>query len=155
GESIKRRWKLQSGIWLRCTSPRNLADVVARADNPSRLDLGGTNTQAKEMRSLMVSPRTYLKQLAGEWKGNGTVTMQGQTFPLTAVWKNELVAASYGLRCEIRMIGFPGAEEFIDVEQIGYDDYEQQFHVGTLCTFGETHDLRGIWQSDRLLVQDD
>jgi hypothetical protein len=81
--------------------------------------------------------------------------MQGQAFPLTAHWKNELVAAGYGLRCEIRMIGFPGAEEFIDVEQIGYDDYEQQFHVGTLCTFGETHDLRGDWQDDRLLAKDD
>jgi hypothetical protein len=103
----------------------------------------------------MVSPRTYLKQLAGEWKGSGTVTVQGQAFPLKARWKNELVAASYGLRCEIRMIGFPGAEEFIDVEQIGYDDYEQQFHVGTLCTFGEAHDLRGDWQGDQLLVKDD
>ena len=103
----------------------------------------------------MVSPRTYLKQLAGEWKGNGTVTMQGQTFPLQARWKNELVAASYGLRCEIRMIGFPGTEEFIDVQQMGYDDYEQQFHVGTLCTFGESHDLRGVWQGDQLLVKDD
>ena len=103
----------------------------------------------------MVSPRTYLKQLAGEWKGSGTVTVQGQAFPLKAHWKNELVAASYGLRCEIRMIGFPGAEEFIDVEQIGYDDYEQQFYVGTLCTFGEAHDLRGDWQDDQLLVKDD
>lgn len=81
--------------------------------------------------------------------------MQGQTFPLQAQWKNELVAASYGLRCEIRMIGFPGAEEFIDVQQMGYDDYEQQFHVGTLCTFGESHDLRGDWLGDQLLVKDD
>lgn len=103
----------------------------------------------------MVSPRTYLKQLVGEWKGNGSVTLQDQEFPLTAAWKNELVAAGYGLRCEIRIIGFPGAEEFIDVEQIGYDDYEQQFHMGTLCTFGETHDLRGDWQGDRLQVKDD
>ena len=105
--------------------------------------------------SNMVSPRTYLKQLAGEWEGSGTVTLQGQPFPLKARWKNELVAASYGLRCEIRIIGFPGAEEFIDVEQIGYDDSEQQFHMGTLCTFGESHDLRGDWQDDRLLVKDD
>lgn len=103
----------------------------------------------------MVSPRTYLKQLAGEWKGSGTVTLQGQALPLKARWKNELVAASYGLRCEVRMIGYPGTEEFIEVSQIGYDDYEQQFHMGTLCIFGETHDLRGDWQGDQLLVKDD
>ena len=103
----------------------------------------------------MVSPRTYLKQLAGEWKGSGTASMQGQAFPLTAHWKNDLVAASYALRCEIRIIGFPGAEEFVEVDQIGYDDYEQQFHMGSVCTFGETHDLRGNWQDDRLLVKDD
>jgi hypothetical protein len=103
----------------------------------------------------MASPRTYLRQLAGEWKGSGSVTIQGQTVPLTAHWKNELVAAGYGLRCEIRIIGFPGAEEFAEVDQIGYDDYEQQFHLGSVCTFGETHDLRGEWQDDRLLVKDD
>ena len=103
----------------------------------------------------MVSPRTHLKQLAGEWKGNGTLTLQGQAFPLRARWKNELVAAGYGLRCEVRMIGYPGTEEFIEVEQIGYDDYEQQFHMGTLCIFGELHDLRGDWQGDQLLVKDD
>jgi hypothetical protein len=27
--------------------------------------------------------------------------------------------------------------------------------VGTLCTFGESHDLRGDWQDDQLLVKDD
>ena len=105
--------------------------------------------------SSMVSPRTYLKQLAGEWNGSGIVTMQGQTFPLKARWKNELVAAGYGLHCEVRMIGYPGTEEFIEVEQIGYDDYEQQFHMATVCIFGETHDLRGDWQDNRFLVKDD
>ena len=103
----------------------------------------------------MVSQRIHLKKLAGEWKGSGTITLQGQAFSLGAHWKNELVAAGYGLRCEIRMIGVPGAEEFIDVEQIGYDDYEQQFHMGTNCTFGETHDLQGDWQDNQLLVKDD
>ncbi len=103
----------------------------------------------------MVSPRTHLKKLAGEWKGSGTVTLQGQPFPLKARWKNELVAAAYGLRCEVRMIGYPGTEEFIEVEQIGYDDYEQQFHMGTLCIFGEAHDLRGDWQDNQLLMKDD
>lgn len=103
----------------------------------------------------MVSPRTYVQQLAGEWKGSGTVTLQGQAFPLTARWKNELVAAGYGLRCEVRMIGYPGTEEFIEVEQIGYDNFEQQFHMGTICIFGETHDLRGDWQDNQLLLKDD
>ena len=103
----------------------------------------------------MVSPRTHLKQLVGEWKGSGTMTAHGESFPVKGRWNNELVAAGYGLRCEIRMTGVPGAEEFIEVEQIGYDDYEQQFHMGTLCTFGETHDLWGDWQNDRLLVKDD
>ena len=103
----------------------------------------------------MVSPRVHLKKLVGDWQGNGTVVMQGQSFPLKARWKIELVAASYGLRCEIRFIGFPGAEEFIEDSQIGYDDYEQQFHMGTLCNFGETHDLRGDWQNDQLQVRDD
>jgi hypothetical protein len=107
------------------------------------------------MMSGMVSPRTHLKELAGEWKGSGTVTLQGQPFPLKAHWQNELVVAGYGLRCEVRIIGFPGTEEFIEVEQIGYDDYEQQFHMGTLCIFGETRDLRGDWQDNQLLVKDD
>ena len=103
----------------------------------------------------MISPRTYLKQLAGEWKGSGTMTVHGESFPVRGLWRNELVAAGYTLRCELRMTGVPGAEEFIDVEQIGYDDYEQQFHAGTSCTFGETHDLRGDWQNGQLLVKDD
>jgi hypothetical protein len=103
----------------------------------------------------MASPRTELKKLAGEWKGRGTMVAQGATFPIQAHWQNELVAAGYGLRCEIRMLGIPGAEEFIDVEQIGYDDLEQQFHVGTICTAGETHDLRGDWQNDTLTAKDD
>lgn len=103
----------------------------------------------------MVSPRTYLKQLVGEWKGNGTMLAHGESFPIKARWNNVLVAAGYGLRCEARMTGVPGAEEFIDVEQIGYDDYEQQFHMGTLCTFGESHDLRGDWKNGQLLVKDD
>jgi hypothetical protein len=103
----------------------------------------------------MVSPRIHLKELAGEWKGGGTVTLQGQAFPLKARWYNELVAGSYGLRCEARMIGYPGTEEFIEVELIGYDDYEQQFHMSSVCIFGETHDLRGDWQDDQLLVKDD
>jgi len=107
------------------------------------------------MMSNMVSPRTHLKKLVGEWKGSGTMTAHGEPFPIKARWNNELVAAGYGLRCEVRMTGVPGAEEFIDVEQIGYDDYEQQFHMGTLCTFGESHDLRGDWQNDELLVKDD
>src|SRR5206468_12697684 len=68
-------------------------------------------------------------------------------FPYTTLFRS--------LRCEARMTGVPGAEEFIDVEQIGYDDYEQQFHMGTLCTFGESHDLRGDWQNGQLLVKDD
>lgn len=103
----------------------------------------------------MISPRTHLKKLAGEWIGSGTMTVHGEAFPVKARWKNELVAAGYALRCELRTTGIPGAEEFVDVEQIGYDDYEQQFHAGTVCTFAETHDLRGDWQDGRLLVQDD
>lgn len=103
----------------------------------------------------MVSPRTHLKKLAGEWKGSGTVTVQGQTFPITVRWKHELVAASYGLCCEVRISGFPGVEEYIEVEQIGYDDSEQQFHMGSVCNLGETHDLRGDWQDDQLLVKDE
>lgn len=103
----------------------------------------------------MAAPRIHLKKLAGEWKGSGTVTLQGQPFPLKARWKNELVAAGYGLRCEVRMTGVPGTEEFVEVDQIGYDDYEQQFHMGSVCNFGETHDLRGDWQDNQLLVKDD
>lgn len=103
----------------------------------------------------MISPRTHLKKLAGAWTGSGTMTAHGEVFPVKARWKNELIAAGYALRCELRMTGVQGAEEFVDVEQIGYDDYEQQFHAGTVCTFAETHDLRGEWQDERLLVQDD
>ncbi|HEX5414846.1 MAG TPA: hypothetical protein VFZ25_04210 [Chloroflexota bacterium] len=103
----------------------------------------------------MASPRIELKKLAGEWKGRGIMVAQGATFPIRARWQNELVAAGYGLRCEIRILGIPGAEEFVDVEQIGYDDLEQQFHMGTICTAGETHDLRGDWKNDVLKVRDD
>ncbi|HEX8033094.1 MAG TPA: hypothetical protein VF510_04570 [Ktedonobacterales bacterium] len=103
----------------------------------------------------MVSQRTHLKKLAGEWKGSGTMTALGEAYPVRARWKNDLVAAGYALRCEMRMTGVPGAEEFVDVEQIGYDDYEQQFHAGTACIFGETHDLRGEWQDETLMVSDD
>jgi hypothetical protein len=114
-----------------------------------------TEHEAKEMMRSMISPRTHLKKLVGEWKGSGTLTAHGETFPVKARWKNELAASGYALRCEMRMTGVPGAEEFVDVEQIGYDDYEQQFHAGTSCTFGETHDMRGDWQDDQLLVKDD
>jgi hypothetical protein len=107
------------------------------------------------MMSSMISPRTHFKKLVGEWKGSGTMTAHGEAFPVKARWRNELVAAGYALRCEMRMAGVPGAEEFIDVEQIGYDDYEQQFHAGTSCTFGETHDMRGDWQDEMLMVKDD
>ncbi|MGZ3637522.1 MAG: hypothetical protein ACXWQR_08950 [Ktedonobacterales bacterium] len=103
----------------------------------------------------MVSQRTQLKKLAGEWKGSGIMTALGEAYPVRARWKNELVAAGYALRCELRMTGVPGAEEFVDVEQIGFDDYEQQFHAGTVCIFGETHDLRGGWQDELLMVSDD
>lgn len=103
----------------------------------------------------MASPRLQLKKLVGEWKGRGTVRVHGETFPIQARWTNELVAAGFGLRCEARMTGFPGAEEFVEVEQIGYDDYEQQFHMSSVCIFGETHDMRGDWQDEALLVKDD
>jgi hypothetical protein len=103
----------------------------------------------------MVSPRTHLNKLVGEWEGSGTMTAHGEAFPVKARWHSELIAAGYALRCELRMTGVPGAEEFVDVQQIGYDDYEQQFHAGTVCIFAETHDLRGDWQDERLLVQDD
>ena len=103
----------------------------------------------------MISHRTHLKKLVGEWNGSGTMTAHGEMFPVKARWKNVLAASGYALRCEMRMTGVPGAEEFVDVEQIGYDDYEQQFHAGTSCTFGETHDMRGDWQEDMLMVKDD
>ena len=103
----------------------------------------------------MISPRTHLKKLVGDWKGSGTMTAHGGTFPVKARWNNELIASGYALCCELRMTGVPGTEEFVDVQQIGYDDYEQQFHAGTACIFAETHDLRGEWQDERLLVQDD
>jgi len=32
---------------------------------------------------------------------------------------------------------------------------EEQFDAGTVCIFGETHDLRGEWQDETLLVSDD
>lgn len=105
--------------------------------------------------TTMVSPRTFLKQLTGEWKGDGTMLAHGETYPIRVRWKNELVAASYGLCCEARITGVPGVEEFVEVELIGYDDYEQQFHMGTLCNFGEAHDLQGNWQDNRLQVKDD
>jgi hypothetical protein len=103
----------------------------------------------------MISPRTHLKKLVGNWKGSGTMTAHGEAFPVHARWNNEAVAAGYAVRCELRMTGVPGAEEFVDVEQIGYDDYEQQFHAGTACNFAETHDLRGDWHDETLLVKDD
>lgn len=103
----------------------------------------------------MPSPRVHLKKLAGEWQGSGTMTAHGETFPVTARWKNELVAGGYALRCELRITGVPGTEEFVEVEQIGYDDYEQQFRAGTACIFGEAHDLRGDWRDETLLVKDD
>jgi hypothetical protein len=83
------------------------------------------------------------------------MTAHGEAFPVKARWTNELLAAGYALRCELHVTGVSGAEEFVEMEQIGYDDYERQFHVGTICTFAETHDLRGDWQDERLLVQDD
>src|SRR3954447_17347403 len=107
------------------------------------------------MMSIMISQRTHLKKLVGEWNGRGTMTAHSETFPVKARWKNELAASGYALRCELRMTGVPGAEEFVDVEQIGYDDYEQQFHAGTVCIFGEAHDLRGEWQDETLMVSDD
>ncbi len=105
--------------------------------------------------STMTSPRTHLKKLVGEWKGSGTMTVPGDSLPITGRWHNELIAASYGVLCQVRLTGIPGVEEFVEFDQIGYDDLEQQFHMGSVCNFGETHDLRGDWQDDRLLVQDD
>lgn len=83
------------------------------------------------------------------------MTALGEAYPVRARWKNELVAGGYALRCELRMTGVPGAEEFVEVEQIGFDDYEQQFHAGTVCIFGETHDMRGEWHDETLMVSDD
>ena len=103
----------------------------------------------------MTSPRTHLKKLVGEWKGNGTMTVHGDSLPITGRWHNELIAASYGVLCQVRLTGIPGAEEFVECDQIGYDDLEQQFHMGSVCNFGETHDLRGDWQDEQLLVKDD
>ena len=103
----------------------------------------------------MVSARTQLKKLVGDWQGSGTMTAHGESFPVKARWKTELAAVGFALRCEVRITGVPGTEEFVEVEQIGYDDYEQRFHMGTSCSFGETHDLRGEWQGDQLLVNDD
>jgi hypothetical protein len=117
--------------------------------------LGGADISSKGDENSMISARIHLKKLVGEWHGSGTMTAHGEIFPVKARWKNELGVAGYALRCEVRMTGVPGAEEFVEVEQIGYDDYEQQFHMGTSCIFGETHDLRGEWQDETLLVQDD
>ena len=47
----------------------------------------------------MTSPRTHLKKLVGEWKGNGTMTVHGDSLPITGHWHNELIAASYGVLC--------------------------------------------------------
>jgi hypothetical protein len=82
------------------------------------------------------------------------MTAHGEAFPVKADWKNELGAAGYALagyalRCEVRITGVPGADEFVEVEQIGYDDYEQHFHMGTSCIFGETHDMREIGKTRR------
>jgi len=75
--------------------------------------MGGADMhkQAKEIMITMTSPRTHLKKLVGEWKGSGTMTVHGDALPITGHWHNEMIAASYGVLCQVRLTGIPGVED--------------------------------------------
>jgi hypothetical protein len=106
------------------------------------------------MQTEVIQQRARLQELAGEWKGAGSVEVAGSSFPVTARWLCEPVAAGFGLRCEARIAGVPGLEELIDIEVFGYDDADQQLHAGTVCNVNEAHHLVGTWSGDGLTVED-
>src|SRR3954466_591284 len=107
------------------------------------------------MQTTTVPQRKRLQDLAGEWQGSGTMAAAGSSFPLTAHWSCKPSAAGYGLICEIHIAGIPGMEHFVDVEQFGFDDANQQLHARTVCNAGEAHRLSGGWSGDALRVEDD
>src|SRR5436190_18673406 len=107
------------------------------------------------MQTTTISQRKRLLELVGEWQGSGTMAAAGSSFPLTAHWSCKPSAAGYGLIGEVHIAGIPGMEHFVDVEQFGFDDADQQVHAGTVCNAGEAHHLSGGWTGDTLSVEDD
>jgi len=106
------------------------------------------------MKDMTSPPRKRLQDLVGEWKGTGTVAIAGEQFPITVRWSFESIAAGYGVRAQAEIAGIPGMEHFVDVEQFGYDDADQQIHAGTVCNAGEVHHMVGGWFDDNLRVED-
>jgi hypothetical protein len=107
------------------------------------------------MQTAVIPQRKRLLELAGEWQGSGTMAVAGGSFPLTAHWSCKPNVTGYGLLCEVHIAGVPGMEHFVDVEQFGFDDADQQIHAGTVCNTGEAHHLSGAWSGDVLTVEDD
>jgi hypothetical protein len=114
----------------------------------------GLAVQASSADEHAISPRLATAKMAGNWKGTGTMTAAGNKNAVSANWTCVSGVAGFGVRCDMHMTGIPGMEEFVENEQIGYDNSEEQVHMGTVCNGGEAHDLKGAWNGTKLRLAD-
>jgi hypothetical protein len=89
------------------------------------------------------TPSPLIAKFVGNWKGTGTVKMQGQSAKIT--WKMNCVSAAGGFAAECRFAakGVPGMESYEGSSVVGVDPATQTVHWYWVTNGGEVHDHAG------------
>jgi len=93
-----------------------------------------------------------LQRLVGTWKGTATITMGKDVVKATARMQCERAAGGLGIRCTDRF-DIPGMGVYEESDIMGYDPGDRLVHWFSVTSMGETHDHKGSWDGDTLVLQ--
>lgn len=91
-----------------------------------------------------------LQVFVGDWRVEGTLTVEGESKKVNGVWNFESAAAGWGVLGRMKMeIEEMGSYEEVDI--VGFDPGEGIVHVFTVTNTAATHDHEGSWTDDNTL----
>src|SRR5688572_15576153 len=91
-----------------------------------------------------------LEVLLGTWKGEGTITVNGNTVTWKPKWSCSMNSGGWGVTCKLSG-RIPGLGQYDETDVFGYDGAADLVHWFSTSSRGEVHDHAGRWTDGRTL----
>ena len=86
------------------------------------------------------SPASELGRWIGSWSGKGALRAGKDAAALTATWACRETSGTFGVSCELRVMGIPGLAVYEEADLFGYEAGSRTYHWYSVTNAGETHD---------------
>ncbi len=90
-----------------------------------------------------------LKIFLGDWKVEGELTMEGNSFNAKGSCKFES-AAGWGVFAKMKM-NIEGLGDYEEIDIAGYDPGQGLFHIFSVTNTAAAHDHKGKWSDNKTL----